>query len=200
MNLIEYLLQEDDADFYGVSAVSLVMKPANQSKAVMMSESSDVFMTPTEDKIVKGLFVRANQKVKQKHGGGKLSVFSAETIKRMRDRFHKSGADKQITINHEREDGSPVYQDDCYVAESYLVKNKYDIESLKDQGIQDAGIGDWVLGVKVSDEVWNRDVKTGEVEGLSLEGLFNARAVEMSEFDRQVAETEKLMRELFNDY
>ena len=199
MTLLEYLLSEEDADFLGISAASLVMKPANKSQAVFMSESDDVFMAPTEDMIVKGLFVRANQKVKQKFGGGKESFFSADTIKKMRNRFHKSGADKKITINHERDGGEAVYQDDCYVAESYLVKNEHDVKSLEKQGIQGAGIGDWVLGVKVSQDVWDNDVKTGEIEGLSLEGMFNSRTVAMSEFDRQVAEVEALARELFKD-
>lgn len=127
--LIEYLLSEEDPDMFGVNAVSLVFNPANKSHAVMMNGNEDTFFkaTNSEERIVKGLFVRAGMPFKQKYGGGKLSKIEAPTIRKMRDRFHASGADKKITINHEREDGSPVYQDDCHVVESYIVQNEFDV-------------------------------------------------------------------------
>ena len=201
MNILEYLLSEEDPDLMGVSAVSLVFNPANKSTAVLMSESDDVLFKPTneEERIMKGIFVKAGQPVKQRNGGGVLSKFEAKTIRRMRNRFHKSGADKKVTINHEKEGKNPIYQDDCHVVESYIVDNDYDVKSLKEQGINDAGIGDWVLGVKVSEDVWENDVKTGEVKGLSLEGNFNSRAVAMSHYDVQMARAEKLYKELFNN-
>ena len=201
MTFLEYLLSEEDADFYGVSGASLVLNPAHKSEAVAMSEPDNILFTATgNDRVVKGLFVRAGVPVKQKYGGGQYSKFEADTIKRMRDRFHKSGADKNITINHEKEDGKPVYQDDCHVVESYIVANKHDIASLAEQGVADANIGDWVLGVKVSEDVWENDVKTGEVRGLSLEGFFNAKMVEASEYDKQIAKANALAQELFKEY
>ena len=194
--LLEYLLSDEDE---GITALSLVLNPANKSQAVFMSESEDVFMTPTEDRVVKGIFVKAGQVIKQKLGGGAPSTFSEETIVKMRDKFHRSGADKRITINHEKEGGKAVLQDDCYVNESHIVKNIHDIESLYSQGIEDAEIGDWVVGVKVSEDVWENDVKTGEIDGLSLEGLFSSRTVAMSEYDKAYQKTEQLMNELYKD-
>ena len=199
ITLIEYLLSEEDPMHLGVQAVSLVFNPANKSHAVMMSESNDTFFkaTDSEERIVKGLFVKAGTPFKQKFGGGKLSKIEAPTIKKMRDRFHASGADKKVTINHEREDGKPVYQDDCHVVESYIVTNEFDVASLKQQGIKDANIGDWVLGVKVTQEIWDNDVKSGDIEGLSLEGNLPYKAVAASEFDIQMAKAQQLMNDLF---
>ena len=201
MTLIEYLLSEEDPLTMGISAVSLVLNPANKSHAVMMSGSNDSFFkaTDAEERIVKGLFVRAGMPFKQKLGGGKLSKIEASTIKKMRDRFHATGADKNVTINHEREDGTPVYQDGCNVVESYIVSNDFDVKSLEKQGILDANIGDWVVGVKVTQEIWDNDVKNGEIEGLSLEGNLPARTVAASSFDVAMAKAQALRDELFSN-
>lgn len=203
LSIIEYLLSDDDPIFMGVSAVSLVFNPANKSHAVAASNSESTLFVPTDnaERIIKGLFIRANTPFKQKYGGGKMSKISADTIKKMRDRFHSSGADKKVTINHEKEDGLPVYQDDCHVVESYIVKNNHDVQSLNEQGIIDAAVGDWVLGVKVSEDVWNNDVQSGDIRGLSFEAdHLRYRPVAASEFDIQMAKAERLAERLFKDY
>ena len=200
MTILEYLLSDEDPDTLGVSALSLVFNPAHKSQAVMMSESTDTLFKVTNEaeRIVKGVFVKAGKPVKEKNSGGALSIFTAPTIRKMRDRFHKSGADKRITINHEKDDGIPVYQDGCYVIGSHIVENKHDVESLKAQGITDANVGDWIVEVKTSEDVWKNDVMAGQIKGLSLEGNFNDRAVTMSSYDEQCAKAEQLMRDLFN--
>ena len=197
--LLEYLLGDDDSPWKGVTSISLVLGAANRTKAVAMSEHPNPSrrMVPTEDRIFKGILVKANQKVKQKYGGGQEAFFSEDTIKKMRDRFHASGADKKISVNHEKGDNGYVYNEDCYVAESFIVRNDHDIASLKSQGIEGASKGDWIVGVKVSEDIWENDVKAGEVDGLSLEGFFDSRTVEMSEYQRQIELANKLMDELF---
>lgn len=199
-SFIEYLLSEEDPDYMGITGASLVWNPAHKSHAVAASESNNTMFVPTDDaqRIITGLFIKANHPFKQKYGGGKTSLITADNIKRMRDRFHQTGADKNITINHEKEDGKPVYQDDCHVTESYIVKNQHDVNSLREQGINDANIGDWVLGIKVSEEVWEKDVKSGDIQGLSFEADHLAyRPVAASEFEKHQAKAEKLFKELF---
>lgn len=195
MNLLEYLLSEEDAPWLGVTACSLVRGAADGTQAVAMSGYQ--MMVPTEDRVFKGVFVKANTKAKQKYGKGQSSFFTPETIKRMKDRFHKSGADKRISIHHELDgEGNPVPLNDCFVTDSYIVKNEHDVASLEQQGILGSGIGDWVVGVKVSEEVWENDIKKGEVDGLSLEGAFRSRKVTEQGFENKLTEASRLIKEI----
>jgi hypothetical protein len=63
--------------------------------------------------------------------------------------------------------------------------------------------GTWFVSLKVSsDELWNEYVKTGELTGISIEGLLNHREITMSS-DNEISEEDKTIekiKSLLNDY
>lgn len=80
---------------------------------------------------------------------------TAETIRDMAYRFLKNGYQHNVDLNHTRE------QCGAYIVESFIAREGDDVFIP----------GAWVIGVHIpDDEVWTL-VKTGELNGFSLDGI-----------------------------
>ena len=66
------------------------------------------------------------------------------------------------------------------VVESWLKDSK--IDKSHEYGFKDLPIGTWFVSVKVNDRtVWDKYVKTGKVQGFSIEGYFTDKQTTLSE-------------------
>jgi hypothetical protein len=91
---------------------------------------------------------------------------TAVEIKKMAYNFLRKGITSNIDVNHSQE------QSGSYIAESFIAQ--------KDDPIFIPG--SWVIGVKVPDPVIWRMVKSGELNGFSLDGM-GVRSETVFEFD-----------------
>jgi hypothetical protein len=63
--------------------------------------------------------------------------------------------------------------DDIYMVESWIIVDEKDKAYSLGYTKKDVPIGSWMVGYKVkNDDVWENQIKTGKVKGLSVEGEF----------------------------
>lgn len=161
--LFELQINEDEDAI--VSAVSLVEDPAIESNFIAFSNHQMNFKTNDERQELIGAAMIPNMKIyRRDQNGNEYNVFfSTDTIRKISQVYFKKGFQKNMNISHS---STPAHS---YIFQSYLVDSNKGITAPKGLDVPD---GSWIIGVKVDDtEVWNK-IKTGEVKGFSIEGLF----------------------------
>jgi hypothetical protein len=109
----------------------------------------------------KEIYKRPNKTVDEPH----LVSFSKETIEQLRNDFHKNNLDNHVNINH---DG--ILVSGVLMTDSFLINNKNRI--LLDEKFHDLPTGTWMVEYKIEDEsIWQL-VKNKELNGFSIEGMF----------------------------
>ena len=186
MTFIEYLLDEDleNQEF----RIDLVKRPAHEREFVSMSEEEDVIMSAfdEEKKLVVGPVIIPNKKIKRK--GGRMATFSEIQITKMMNNFMNNHNNGETSLHH-------MYKtNDCPVTQSWQVDRSKNV--LPGYGFDDLPDGTWMAAMKVNDEVWENDVKSGEVSGFSIHGTLKVEEVQMSSLDKQVWEVEKLTKDI----
>jgi hypothetical protein len=173
LDTIELFVDEEN-QFSGVEAISLVENPAIEENFVALKAHKVQFKTVSDDKrIIVGLALVPNKKIFRKSGDYEYNiVFSEDTVKKVAELYMKRQKNLNATVEHEEA------VDGVSVIESWIVEdpkqdksNLYNLNAVK---------GAWVVMMKVdNDEVWAR-VKNGEYLGLSIEGFFKDAVVEAS--------------------
>lgn len=109
-----------------------------------------------------------------KGGEGKIFL-SSDTIKKLSQNFLKKGFQFNSTIEH-----TDKLIENFTVVESWIVDNPKQDKSAH-LGF-DVPQGSWMVSCKVGEKEWNQYIETGEVKGLSVDGIFNnANFVEVVE-------------------
>ena len=193
MNFIEYLFDEEleAQDF----TVDLVAKPAHGVEAVSMAEE-DVFMSAIDDekRLVIGPVLIPNKKIPRK--GGRMAVFKKKEITKIMNNFVSNHNNGEMNVHHKYKVG------DCPMVRNWQVDRKNGIMAGYgfDSGDQKVPDGTWMGGMFVGDDdVWQNDVKSGEVRGFSIKGKLKAESVQMSETDHLLWQVEQLTKEIFSD-
>jgi len=95
--------------------------------------------------------------------------FTAETIKKLQQKFMKDKLLDATNIEHQRK-----YLRDVDVVESWIVEDQ---EKDKQQVFNmDYPVGTWMVIMKINDDdVWNK-VKNGVLKGFSVQGFFLEKA------------------------
>ena len=101
-------------------------------------------------------------------------VFNKDTIYKIAQKYFEKGYQSNLNLMHD-----PMQKvTDVFVFQSYIVDNAEGRPAPK--GFEDAQDGSWFIGVKVNNpEVWAK-VKTGEIKGFSVEGVFEYKKKEIS--------------------
>lgn len=165
--LIELTINPEDDSF--VSAISLVNQPAVESSFIAFSASNpnQFQFSNDEKKELLGIAMKCNVPIYRNDPqmGEYAVAFSADTIRQIAQTFFQKNLAKSMNIEHSKTDAESV------VFQSYIVDSAKGM--LAPKGIDDAGDGDWIVGIKVfSDSVWS-DIKSGKQTGFSVEGIFN---------------------------
>jgi hypothetical protein len=101
-------------------------------------------------------------------------VFDKETIYKICQKFFEKGFDKSFNLMHD----SNQKCEGVYTFQSYIVDSSEGRPAPK--GFEDAKDGSWFLGVKINNpEVWAK-VQSGEINGFSVEGVFEYRKKELT--------------------
>lgn len=119
--------------------------------------------------------------------------FSEETIKKIKDNFHKKNQENKININHNEE----IFG--LTLTKSFLINNENKNELPKD--FQELPIGTWMLEYIVEDDTIWKMIEEKKLNGLSLEGVFQYNLI--NEIQKEVYSTkankEKLLEIRFDE-
>lgn len=116
-------------------------------------------------------------------------VFSKETIYKIAQKFFEKDFNKNFNLMH---DGNQKCEG-VYAFQSYIVDSEQGRPAPK--GFEDAKDGSWFLGVKVNNpEVWAK-VKSGEIKGFSVEGVFEYKKKQLNA-EEMYREIEKLLQDV----
>jgi hypothetical protein len=174
----------DEGENGGTYAVSLVKNPAMEDLFFALNEHKEISLkTVNEEKrIIVGLVLRPNKPVYRNQGGEEFNlVFSEKTVEKLAYSFFKNNYHKNSTIEHD------INQkiDGVTFVESWVVRDEKMDTSIA-FGLTPQK-GDWNMIMKVdNDEVWEDYIKTGKVQGFSIDAMLslkevNLKSINMSE-------------------
>jgi len=168
LETVELLIDEEN-NFDGVFAISLVLDPAIESNFIHLTEERFQLRTINEEKrLVIGIALKANYKIPRVRGDHKFNiVFSEDTVRHASQIYMKKLRNNNTTVDHEHT------VDGVSLVESWIVEDpERDKSAIYELG---ANTGDWVVSMKVENESAWQGIKEGKYRGFSIEGLFEER-------------------------
>ncbi len=161
----------------GVYGISLVENPAMEGLFIALSKDEPLQLKEIdkEQRILIGLVLEPNKPIYRNQNGEEFNiVFNEETIKDLSYGFFKNNSHSNSTIEHDIDQNIKGVT----FTESWIVENPTNDKS-NNFGFSYPK-GSWVAVMKVdSDEVWNDYVKTGKVQGFSIDAMLSLEEVNL---------------------
>jgi hypothetical protein len=174
MKTYEAIFNEEVSGVYGIS---LVENPAMEGLFIALSKQEEIQFKEVdkEQRILMGLVLEPNKPIYRNQNGEEFNItFSEETIKDLSYNFFKQSHQKNSTIEH---DTKQRIEGVTFV-ESWIVE-----DSAKDKSANfgfSYPKGSWIATMKVdSDEIWNNFVKSGKVQGFSIDAMLSLKEVNL---------------------
>jgi len=192
MRVIELIIDEEQ-EFSGIEAISIVDKPAIQEDFIALSKQDKVQLADvdTDKRILMGAALIPNKNIYRQDSEeeeGYYIYFSEETVKKASELFLIEGNQNKSTLEHKAELSG------LSVVESWIIEDEVHDKSRK-YGLE-MPLGTWMVSMKVNNEdVWQDYVKTGAVKGFSIEGYFS-EAVSLSVSEKTRISREENMSDL----
>ena len=176
MKLIKLSVPENPSE--GLELISLVDVPAHLQAWHAFADNKLQFAVEDEKRCVTGVAMMPNLPIYRNSGGREwFAVFSQKDIRAMAERFMKSQQIATSTLNHDF--SKPVK---AFLIESYFVDNALGLKApAKFGNLPD---GTWMVTYKIADEqIWQM-VKSGEINGFSVEGAF--KPIDLGEHEMEI--------------
>ena len=174
-----YELVIEDENIDEVFAISLVEEPAIESNFVFFDKEKIQFAAVNDDKrLLMGPILIPDKKILRIDGAGQPYhvFFKPETIKKLSEMYLKKKYTDSATLEHDKKINR-VTLVESWIKES-VTKDKSALYNLN------VPVGTWMGTFKIdNDEIWNDYVKTGEVKGFSIEGLFGHNLVQQAKYE-----------------
>lgn len=176
MKTYEAIFNEDQTT--GVYGISLVKKPAMEGTFIALSKQQIKFVeVDKEQRKVVGLVLEPNKLIPRFDEKSKEEyniVFSENTIKNLSYNFFKQNFHKNSSLEHTSKIEGVTF------VESWIVEDvKFDKQNL--YGFEYPK-GSWLAVLKIdNDDIWNNYVKTGAVQGFSIDGLLELKEINNNE-------------------
>lgn len=183
-----------DNDHQGVFRVSLVKDPAIESTLMHFNadKSAILHFTQEEKRIVFAPAMIPNKLIFRNDVNGENAqvFYTAETIEKLQQNYFKNGYNSVTNINHKKEN-----IDGVYLFESWIVKDPKNDKS-NAMGL-DVPAGSLMQGYKIDNEqVWN-DVKSGNLDGLSIEARLGFKEVKNNEnYNKQTMNKKSIFKSI----
>jgi len=161
------LVIDDNNDFSGIHAVSVVESPAIEEDFIYLnSQEIKLAEIDKEKRILMGPALIPNKKIYRNNGKIEYYIFfSDDTVRKASELFLSRGNQNNSTLEHE------IKLNGLSVVESWIVEDSKLDKSTK-YGLS-MPEGTWMISMKVNnDDIWDNYVKTGRVKGFSIEGFF----------------------------
>ena len=166
-----YKIKIDPTDqITGMDAISLVECPAVEVDFLKFSkeEPKSLQFANEEKRIITGVALLADTPIYRVKPDGEeyYVVFDRETIEQLVTKYSKYMFNNFVNIEH----SDQHFVDGMYMIESYLKNSERGIVPIEFSEIPD---GSWIVSYKVDNiDVWEK-IKSGEVKGFSIQGVFN---------------------------
>jgi hypothetical protein len=184
--IYELMINEDVNDDAEVSFVAMVERPAIQRNWNAFKENVKFEIISEEKRIISGPLMLADTPIFRSDDklGDYYITISKDTILKIVQKFFKKGYQANVNVEH-----NPDYKvEDMVMFESFISDSSRGIAPMK--GFEDAPEGSWFGSFKVdSDDAWEK-VKSGEVKGFSVEGVF--------EYAKQKNKDQQLLESIYN--
>ena len=170
LKVFELVIDEDSEDS-GVNMIALVDYPAIERDFMKFSKQQVFKVVDEEQRIVSGPAMLADKAIfrMDEEIGEHYVVFTAETIKKIRNKFAKTHSSDMVNLMHE------TAVSGVHIVESFLIDERRGITTPK--GFDEMTQGSWFVSMLIeNEEVWQQ-VKDGTFKGFSVEGIFE-RATE----------------------
>jgi len=168
--IIELVIDEEN-EFSGIDAISVVENPAIEEDFIALKKQPVQLAEVSEEKrILMGAALVPDKKIlrKDEEGDDYYIYFSQDTVRKASELFLSKGNQNNSTLEHN------IPLEGMSVVESWLVEDEKKDKSRK-YGFE-VPVGTWMVSMKVyNDEVWKK-VKDGEIKGFSIEGYFADKA------------------------
>lgn len=165
-------VSDDDDSPLVVDYIGLVDDPAIELNWLTFDKRIK-FSADDERRLIMGPLIIADMPIyrRDEKMGEYYVVFEKEEIYKIVQKFFRNRLTSNFNIMHmgERVDG-------VYLIESFLIDDSRGVKA--PQAFKDLPQGSWLCTVKVdNDEIWDGFIKTGELKGFSIEGLFSYEKV-----------------------
>jgi hypothetical protein len=191
--IYDLIINQDENNDAEVSFVALVDAPAIKKEFLAFNEEERLtFAIQSESEhIITGPLMIPQQLIyrNSEQFGEHYVKFSVDTIKQIAIKFSKKGYQKNVNLMHE----ANMQVEGVTMFESFISDSKRGIKPM--EAFKDLPDGTWFGSFYVENmKVWEL-VKSGEVKGFSVEGMFDYEAP-LSEDQKQLAE----LREILNSF
>jgi hypothetical protein len=177
--IYELLISEDINDDAEVNFIALVDRPAIQKNWNAFKDKVNFKIASEEKRIISGPIMLADTPIyrNDSNHGEYYVVFSKDTIFKIVQKYFKKGYQANVNLGHD----PMMIQNDVVLFESFISDKDRGI--LPMQGFEDSPDGSWFGSMKVdNDSAWD-DVKSGNVKGFSVEGIFEYSMKKSKEID-----------------
>ena len=161
------LFIEEDSEFSGIDAISIVEEPAIEEDFITLSaDKVQLAKVDDEKRILMGAALVPNRKIYRNSEDEEYYIFFSEkTVRKASELFLARGKQNNSTLEHEYNIKG------LSVVESWIVEDETNDKSkLYNLNVP---VGTWMVSVKVNNEqIWEEFVKTKRVKGFSIEGFF----------------------------
>jgi hypothetical protein len=185
----------NESENTGVYAVSLVENPAMEGMFIALNKHEvQLKEVDKEQRILMGLVLEPNKPIYRNQGGEEFNiVFNEDTIKNLSYSFFKNKYHQNSTIEHDTKNK----------IEGVTFVESWIIEDTKNDKSSALGFsypkGSWMATMKVdSDDVWNNYVKTGKVQGFSIDAMLSLKEVNLKSINMS-EQAEKSIFEMLKD-
>lgn len=178
------------------SKVSIVKDPAIELELIKFNKDVPLFFANDEKRVIYCVAMRPNKLIFRNDVDGKPAnvFYTPETIEQFQQMYFKNNHNKHTNVNHSEQNTKGIY-----AFESWIVKDP-NIDKSKAIGLETMA-GDLVMAFKIdNDEVWQQ-CKSGDLNGLSIEGYFKNEKVNNFKptIMRKSNKAYKFFKELFAD-
>lgn len=192
---IQIDLMDDETGCY---TISMVESPAVEVDFLAFEQNTPIQLQLNSDKhIVTGIALRADYPIyrNSRQHGEHYVAFTKDTIKQIIEKYSKYGFNNLVNIEHNENN----YVNDVVMIESYIIDKENGVNPTMFSEIED---GSWVVTFKVNNlNLWDK-IKSGEVKGFSIEGLFRYSEpieTEMEKIDIDTISLDQWIEELVSD-
>lgn len=199
--VFEMVINNEETSDVEVSFVALVDKPAIERNFMAFKDQKLDFAINEDKKIISGPAMVADQLIYRKDENGEYNVFfSPDTVRDIAVKFFKKGYQKNLNLFHD----VALSVEDVTIFESFVSDKTRGIQPMK--GFEDLPDGTWFISAKVdNEEAWGK-IKSGEVKGFSVEGIFsflkrqNGTDVKHSPFSKEEKSFMSKIKELYDKF
>lgn len=176
-----------------VKAISLVQQPAIEEDFQFFSSvDSDIQTFSFEDYKMRmtGPAMIPNEQIyrtKDPYGNECFVFFTEDTIEFIAKEFMKNGFQNNMNINHKK-----FLPANTYVYESFILSDKHKITG------KQYPKGTWLITSQCEDKETFEKVKSGELRGFSVEGIFDWVETELAKQESDEEKALRLMNELYS--